>query len=181
MVKFENNSVGILGGSFDPPHKGHLKISLISIKKFNLNKLIWMITKKNPFKKKPFFSLNQRISKCQKLTKKYKKIKIQYLDEKIKSTRTINTIKYIKKKNKKKIIYLIIGSDNLVHFHRWVSSKKLLKLCVLIVFSRKGFDKKAKKSVINKSLKNNNIIFVKNKKIDISSTNLRKIYLNKTK
>ena len=44
--------IGILGGSFDPPHKGHLYISKIALKKLKLNKLLWIVTKKNPFKKK---------------------------------------------------------------------------------------------------------------------------------
>ena len=44
--------IGILGGSFDPPHKGHLYISKIALKKLKLNKILWIVTKKNPFKKK---------------------------------------------------------------------------------------------------------------------------------
>jgi len=44
--------VGILGGTFDPPHEGHLSIARLSIKKLKLNYVIWAITKKNPFKKK---------------------------------------------------------------------------------------------------------------------------------
>ena len=46
--------VGILGGTFDPPHEGHLKISKFVIRKLKLRSIIWAITKKNPFKKKPF-------------------------------------------------------------------------------------------------------------------------------
>ena len=53
MVK-SKNEIGILGGSFDPVHKGHLKISEIAIKKIKLKKVYWVITKKNPFKKKTF-------------------------------------------------------------------------------------------------------------------------------
>ena len=66
MVKPENKSVRILGGSFDPPHKGHLAISKMAIKKVKLDKVLWVVTKKNPFKKKPFYSLSQRL----KFTKK---------------------------------------------------------------------------------------------------------------
>ena len=57
------NEIGILGGSFDPAHNGHLQISKIAIKKIKLKKIYWVVTKKNPFKKKPFFSLKQRLTK----------------------------------------------------------------------------------------------------------------------
>ena len=48
----KKNKIGILGGTFDPAHKGHLAISKEAKKRFRLNKIIWAITKKNPFKKK---------------------------------------------------------------------------------------------------------------------------------
>ena len=67
MAKILEKSFGVLGGSFDPPHNGHLKISKIAIKKFNLSKLIWVVTKKNPFKQKPLYSISQRINKEKKL------------------------------------------------------------------------------------------------------------------
>ena len=58
--------IGILGGTFDPPHKGHVHISQIIVKKLKLNKILWVVTKKNPFKKKPYLSTQARI----KLSKK---------------------------------------------------------------------------------------------------------------
>ena len=175
MNKF-NNAIGILGGSFDPPHVGHLKISKISLKKLNLKKIYWIVTKKNPFKKKTFFSLNERVRRCSNIVKKDKKIHVKYLDDKIKSSRTIKILKYFRSKNKNRKLYLIVGADNLIYFHKWASWKKILQICELVVFSRKGFDKKARKSAIIRYLKNKNIIFIKNKKIDISSTRLRKYY-----
>ena len=168
-----NKSVGLLGGSFDPPHKGHLAISKIAIKKIKLHKLLWIVTRKNPFKTNPFYSISQRLRFAKEITKNIKKIEIVYLDKIVKSTRTINTIDYLIKKKKIKHIFLILGSDNLISFHKWKSWKKIVKLSKLIVFSRKGYDKKSRKSAVAKYLKNK-IIFIDNKPITISSTKLRK-------
>ena len=172
MVKPGNKSVGILGGSFDPPHKGHLTISKIAIKKVKLDRVLWAVTNKNPFKKNPFYSLSQRIKLTKKITRNTRKIQIVHLDKIIKSSRTINMINYLIKK-KIKNIFFIIGSDNLITLHKWKSWKKIVKLTKLIVFSRKGYDTKSKKSKVARYLKNK-IIFIKNKPITISSTNLRK-------
>ena len=173
MAKPETKSVGILGGSFDPPHKGHLTISKIAIKKVKLDRVLWAVTNKNPFKKNPFYSLSQRIKLTKKITRNTKKIQIVHLDKIIKSSRTINMINYLIKKKEIKNIFFIIGSDNLITLHKWKSWKKIVKLSKLIVFSRKGYDTKSKKSKVAKYLKNK-IIFIKNKPIIISSTNLRK-------
>jgi nicotinate-nucleotide adenylyltransferase len=171
-----NNKIGIFGGSFDPPHKGHLEISKIAIKKLSLVKLYWCITKKNPFKNKTLFSLSERIKQSKDITKKIKKIKIKSFDKKIKSANTVDLIKYLKKTNKKNSFFLIIGSDNLINFHKWKKWKILTELTEIVVFSRKDYDIKAKKSVIIKKVKK--IIFIKNKQIDISSTQIRKNYPN---
>ena len=167
-----NNKIGIFGGSFDPPHRGHLEISKIAIKKLSLTKLYWCVTKKNPFKNKTLFSLSDRVKQSKNITKKIKKIKIKFFDEKIKSTNTIDLIKYLKKTNKKNSFFLIIGSDNLINLHKWKEWKLLTKLTEIVVFSRKNYDIKAKKSVIVKNVKK--IIFIKNKQINISSTQIRK-------
>ena len=66
MLIPKRKTVGIFGGSFDPPHKGHVEISKISLRKLKLNRIYWIVAKKNPFKKKPFFSLKERILKSKK-------------------------------------------------------------------------------------------------------------------
>ena len=109
MKKSQFNSLGLLGGSFDPPHYGHLKISKVSIRRLRLQKLYWVVTKKNPFKIKPYFSLKERIKSCKKIIKKEKKISIVYIEDKIRSSRIVNVVKYFKKKNKYAKIYIIIG------------------------------------------------------------------------
>ena len=180
MLKPNKRKIGILGGSFDPPHKGHIEISKISLKKIKLNKIFWVVTKKNPFKKKPLFSLKERMSKANESIKKYKNIKALYLDDKIKSSRTINVINYFRKVKKQKDLYLILGSDNLLKFHKWTNWKKIVKLVKLVVFSRKGYDKKSKESIIVKYLNKKNIIYINNKSINISSSNIKKKYFNKS-
>jgi nicotinate-nucleotide adenylyltransferase len=174
MAKLFNKSIGILGGSFDPVHKGHLNISKIAYKKINLDTIFWIIAKKNPFKKTVYFSLKNRIKLAKKASKNLKKIKVLYLDKKIRSSRSINLINYFIKKKKLKNIYFIIGSDILIELHKWKSWKKIVKLTKLVVFSRKGYDKKSKNSTVAKYLKNKNIIYINNKPIVISSTSIRK-------
>jgi nicotinate-nucleotide adenylyltransferase len=174
MLRPSKKAIGILGGSFDPPHKGHVEISKISLKKLKLKKIIWTITKKNPFKKKTFFSLKQRIQKSKRLTKRFKNIEILYLDEKVKSSRMINIINYLIKHKNRQNLYLILGSDNLLKFHKWTSWKKIVKLTKLVVFSRNGYDKKSKESIVVKYLNKKNILFANNKKINISSSKIKR-------
>jgi nicotinate-nucleotide adenylyltransferase len=168
MIETKKKRIGIFGGSFDPPHQGHLEISKLAIKKLYLDQIYWCITRKNPFKKKSFFSLSERIKKSKIISKKVKKIKIKFFENKIKSANTIDLIRHLKKKNS---LFLIIGSDNLIKFHKWKNWKLLLELSKIVVFSRKDYDKKAKKSVIMKQVKK--ITFIKNKPINISSTQIR--------
>ncbi len=179
MFSNKEKAVGIFGGSFDPPHKGHVKILSIILKKINFKIIFWVVTKKNPFKRKPFFSLKERISKSKKATINFKKIKVLYLDDKINSPRTINVINYIRNIRKQKNLYLILGSDNLLNFHKWKSWKKIIKLTKLIVFSRKGYDKKSRESVVVKYLNKKNITYINNRYINISSSDIRKNYIKK--
>mgnify|MGYP001309222357 CR=1 FL=1 len=172
MANIQKKYIGILGGSFDPAHKGHLGISKIAIKKLKLKRIYWVVTKKNPFKNKTFYSLNERIKFAKKISKVQIKIQIIHLENIIKSSRTIDVINYFIKKKNIKNIYFIIGSDNLIRFHKWKNWKKIVKLVKLVVFSRKGYDRKGMKSIVVKNIKNK-IIFIKNKPIVISSTKLK--------
>ena len=77
MAKLENKlkkkiKIGVLVGSFDPPHHGHLAISKEAVKKFNLKYVTWAITNQNPFKKKGSNNLKKRINFCRKLIKNNK-------------------------------------------------------------------------------------------------------------
>ena len=173
MVKASNKTIGLVGGTFDPAHKGHIAITKIAIRKLKLSKVLWIVTKKNPFKNNPYYSLSQRLKKAKEITKDIKKIQVIHLDKRVNSSRSINIINYLVNRKKLKNIYFIIGADNLINFHKWKDWKRIVKLTKLIVFSRKGYDRKGSKSTVTKYYKNK-ITFIKNRPIIISSTKLRK-------
>ncbi len=168
------NKIGILGGSFDPAHKGHLAISNEAIKRYKLKKIIWAITKKNPFKKKSNNSIQDRIKFCKKIIKSNSFIKVKFFEKIIKSNKTINLINFLKKNNKSEI-YFLMGADNLINFHKWYKWKAISEKCKIIVFDRYGYKKKSLNSVSFKRLKGDNLKFIKFNKVNISSSQLRKI------
>jgi len=175
LFKKNHKKIGILGGTFDPAHIGHIKISREAKKKFKLDYIIWAITKKNPFKNKSKLNLNSRIKYAKKITKKEKFIKIEFYENKIKSNKTINLINYFKKINKKLDIYFIMGADNLINFHKWHKWKSILQKCSILVFDRQGYKTKSLKSITFKHLNQKSLEFVKFKKVNISSSQLSKI------
>ena len=176
MKNNKNKKIGILGGSFDPAHKGHIKISIEAKKKFKINKIIWAITRKNPFKSKSFFELKKRITFAKKITKKYSFIWVKYYEDKIKSNKTINLINYIKKNNKRSKIFLLMGADNLISFHKWYKWKIISSKCNILVFDRTNYKSKSLKSTAFKKLNGKGLKFIKYKKVNISSSKLRKIW-----
>ena len=173
-MNLKKNKIGILGGSFDPAHQGHLAISKEAIKKFKLKKVIWAITKKNPFKKKSSLSLSSRIKYCKKIIKKTKFIEIKFLENKIKSNKTINLIKFFTK-NKRNEIFFLMGADNLINFHKWYKWKIISQKCNIIVFDRHGYKKKSLNSKTYKSLNKDKLKFINFNKVNISSSQLRNI------
>ena len=89
--------IGVLGGSFDPAHKGHLAISKEAKKRFKLKKVIWAITKKNPFKIESETSVADRIKYCKKIISTKSFIKVKFYEKVVKSNKTINLINHLKK------------------------------------------------------------------------------------
>ena len=169
------NKIGIIGGTFDPPHRGHLNISKVALKKFKLNKIFWVVTKKNPLKGKPYLDIKKRIKLSKKIITN-KKILVKYFDDEIKSNKTYDLLNYIKKKNKKNKLYFIMGADNLVKFHKWDNWEKIPRLAKIVIFPRQKHSIKSLKPVVLKKLNKKDLIYVKTKKINISSTLIKKFW-----
>ena len=94
LSKKNYNKIGILGGTFDPPHKGHLYIAKIALKKLRLNKLMWIVTKKNPLKQKPYLNIKTRIKLSKEISRKERKIFVKYFDDKIRSKNTFALLNF---------------------------------------------------------------------------------------
>ena len=184
------NNLGILGGTFDPPHKGHLHISKLVIKKLDLKLLYWAITKQNPLKKTtPHNNENKRKTLCRQLTRGEKKIKLLNTSDIKNSNLTINILQKIKKKiSKKTNLFFIIGADNLVQLHQWKEYKKIFSLCTVVVMNRIGYKKPALTSPAAKKFRKTKIsldnllkmgpkqkewVYINNKGINVSSSRLR--------
>ena len=168
--------IGILGGTFDPPHIGHLHISKIALKKLKLDSLIWIITRQNPLKKKPYLSIKARIKLSKDITKNQKKIFVKCLHDKIKSKNTFDLLNYLKKKNKKIKLFLLIGADNLIKFHKWNKWKKIPELAKIVVFARTNCSNKALNSIASKKLNKKDWVYINSKKMNISSSLIRKFW-----
>ena len=168
------SKIGVLGGSFDPAHKGHLAISKKALQTYKLKKIIWAITLRNPLKKKNNTSISERIESCKKIIKLNNFIKIKFYENIIKSNKTIDLINHLKRTTKSEI-YFLMGADNLVNFHKWYKWKTISKKCKIIVFDRHGYKKKSLNSISYKRLNRKSLKFVEFNKVNISSSQLRKI------
>lgn len=135
--------IGILGGSFNPVHLGHMHLANLAINKLQLNQL-WLIpTNYNPLKNKSdYLSLDQRISQCQEIAKNYPKIYVKKFSE----IYTIELIKKLKNKYPNYQFYLIMGADNFENFHRWENFSKIIKMISIAIFSRNNYLLKLRKS-----------------------------------
>ena len=97
--------IGILGGSFDPAHKGHLAISKEAKKRFKLKKIIWAVTKKNPFKAESKTPVSKKIKDCKKIIGLNSFIKVKFYENIIKSNKTIDLINYLQRNKNIEIFF----------------------------------------------------------------------------
>ena len=180
--------IGLLGGSFDPPHKGHLYISLEAKKILKLDEIWWLVTPQNPLKINQPASYSERVKNCKILTKN-KPIKIKKIEKKINSQFSYQTIKYLNNHYKYIKFFWLMGADNLINFHQWQNAHRIFNEIPIVVFRRYGYNQQALKSYVsnlykNFRIKNKNIhidnfnqlpawTIIQNKEIRISSTEIR--------
>ena len=181
-------SIGLLGGSFDPPHKGHLFISLEAKKILKLEEIWWIVTPQNPLKISKPATYKERIKNCKNITRNFP-IKIKEIEKQIGSDYSYKTINYILNHYKNIKFFWLMGADNLISFHKWQNWQKIFNNISIVIFKRHGYNIKALKSIASKRFINNKIlgsdfnmeefnnlpswVFVDNNEIKISSSDIR--------
>ncbi len=179
------NKIGIMGGTFDPIHNGHLIIAENSRINFNLDKIIFIPTGMPAHKiKNGITSDNHRYKMVLLSINSNPYFSISPLEiEREGITYTIDTIKYLMSKNEDTEYYFIMGSDSLYNFHKWKDYKELLNLCKFIVAKRPNQNNNKLEERIKElnNISSNTIQILEFPMIDISSTDIReRVSLNKS-
>ena len=134
--------IGLLGGSFNPAHAGHLHISEIALKKLGLNQVWWLVSPQNPLKDK-IGKFEERLDAAKKLTARNPKIKVLDLENKFGTQYTIDTLKRLKTKFPHYEFVWLMGADNLIQLPKWKRWEEILKLVPIQVFDRAEYFYKA--------------------------------------
>lgn len=162
------SKVGILGGSFNPIHLGHLIVANWVLEEFSLDKIIFIPCFIQPLKSnKDFAEPIHRLEMIRLAIYDHSKFEVSDFEiHKRKKSYTIDTLRYFKRFYNN--LYFIIGADNLKEFHRWKDPDEILKISKLIVVNRGGYNVR-----IPKKLRRVEIYQCKIPAIEISSTNIR--------
>ena len=118
--------IGLLGGSFDPPHRGHVYISLEAKKILSLDEVWWLVTPQNPLKIIKPAGYKDRLKNCKIIAKNHP-IQIKEIEKKINSKYSQFTIEYLCNHYPNIKFYWLMGADNLINLHKWQNWRRFFK------------------------------------------------------
>jgi nicotinate-nucleotide adenylyltransferase len=128
-------TIGLLGGSFDPPHEGHVHITKLALKIFNLSKIWWLVCPENPIKTVIPSDVNSRFLASKKIMK-HPSVVITDLERKFKTKYTFQTLIKLKKLYPSTKFVWLMGADNLINFHDWKNWDWIMKNIPVGVLAR---------------------------------------------
>jgi len=130
--------IGLLGGSFNPPHVAHRAISLFAIKRLKLDRVWWLVTPGNPLKEaNGLASLTERLDAARALAN-HPRIDVSDFEADLGTNYTYATIKYLVRRCPGVHFVWIMGADNLRHFHRWQRWRDIAEMVPIAVVDRLG-------------------------------------------
>jgi nicotinate-nucleotide adenylyltransferase len=128
--------IGLLGGSFNPAHEGHIAVSLEAIRRLGLDEVWWLVSPQNPLKSKAgLASVKQRVEIAESVIK-HPKIKVKDIESRIGTTYTIETLEWITVHYRDHKFIWLMGADNLAIFHKWRRWKDIFRLVPIAIFDR---------------------------------------------
>jgi len=141
-VKYQSKRrIGLLGGSFNPPHAGHIYISKLALKRMLLDEIWWMISPGNPLKKLKPTSFRHRKEIAESLIQD-SRIVISDFEFKTNTHITSATITKLKQAYPRLDFFWLMGADNLIEFHKWEQWQTIFDAVPIVVFSRDYYDLK---------------------------------------
>jgi nicotinate-nucleotide adenylyltransferase len=138
--------VGILGGSFDPAHEGHVKISLQALKQFDLDQVWWLVSPGNPLKNDGPAALDQRV-KFAREEVYHPKVKVTKIETYLQTNYTCDTLDALKALYPKTKFIWLMGADNMAQMHLWKDWKHIFEIMPVGVLARPGQSLSARCSV----------------------------------
>ena len=172
-----NNKVGIMGGTFDPIHYGHLVIANEVLFKFNLQKIIFVPTGNPPHKRSAALADSyNRYMMTQFATMTNQDFDVSNIEvEKETISYTVDTIKVLKKHYKNTKLYFITGTDAVLDLPNWKEPEEILKLCTFISVNRPGYVTDTLDDKLDKLMEKykGEILSIRAPQLKISSTDIR--------
>ena len=159
--------IGILGGTFDPIHNGHIYLAKKACARLRLDKIIFIPSYLPPHKKGlKITPARHRYNMLRLAIAGVKKFKLSDMEIKRRGrSYSVETLRRLKKRyGKKADLYFITGSDSIIELHKWKNLKEILKLCKFVIVKRPGFGFKGP---------GRGIVFLEINAKDISSTDIR--------
>lgn len=130
--------IGLFGGSFNPPHEGHLNLCDLALKRLELDQIWWMVTPGNPLKDTSGLpSLEERIGLCEALVSN-PKIKITAFEAAHRVRYTADTVRLVLKLRPRQNFVWLMGADNLAGFHHWQDWREIAAMLPFAVIDRPG-------------------------------------------
>ncbi len=135
--------IGVLGGSFNPAHGGHRRISLFARDALRLDEVWWLVSPGNPLK--PAAGMAPLVTRFAAATKLAKRapIRVSAMERELGTRYTADTLRALRRRYAKKQFVWLMGSDNLAQFHRWKDWRGIADTMPIAVIARPGYDRDA--------------------------------------
>lgn len=130
-------TVGLLGGSFDPPHAGHVHITLEALKRFNLDRVWWLVSPGNPLKERGPAAIAKRMRAAEAIMQ-HPKVTVSDFEARAGTRYTAETIARLKLNYPGVRFVWLMGADNLAQFHLWKDWRVIMDTVPVGVLARPG-------------------------------------------